>query len=330
MKIDKNICKNITSLGIGITSFCDLNCPHCYSRKLVQKSISLQEFKKIINNFPNLKKINFGTGESILNEDFREIIDFLEKKNIEMALTTNGYSINLLEDAYIKKFIDVDVSLDFPKAELHDKWRGKLGLFKSAIRAIEKCKELGVTVSIVMTLMNNNYKTLSGFKKLLDRYKIPLRINLYKPVYTKRFLLNYSEFWEAIKILAENFELISNSEPLLTLFTKDKLSDSPCGNSARLHPNKEITPCVYLAGKFSDFNKFREWKLLIPKECSNCIVAKSCRGGCLGRRLLTYGKPRPDQYCPIVNNKKMPKIKFAKAPEKDFIHSSYLCTIIVK
>jgi len=330
MKINKNICKNIVSLGIGITSLCNLDCPHCYSRKLVQKSISLQKFKKIINNFSNLKKVNFGTGESILNEDFRKIIDFLEKKNIEMALTSNGTSINLLEDIYLKKFKDIDISLDFPKAELHDRWKGNSGIFDSALRGIERCKKLNITVSIAMVLMNNNYRNLYDFRKLLDKYKIPLRINLYKPVYTKRYSLSYSEFWEAIKILAENFELISNSEPVLTLITKDKLSGSPCGNSARLHPDGEITPCVYLAGKFSDFKKFRELKSLVPKECLNCIVADSCRGGCLGRRLLTYGQPKPDQYCPILNNKKMPKIRFKRAPKKDFVHSSYLCTIIVK
>ena len=76
MNTDKNIYENITSLGIGITSFCNLDCPHCYSRRLIQKSISFQEFRKIINNFPNLRKVNFGTGESILNKDFRKIIDF--------------------------------------------------------------------------------------------------------------------------------------------------------------------------------------------------------------------------------------------------------------
>ena len=328
--MSKDINKTITSLGIGATSLCNLNCPHCYSRKLMQKNISFQELKKIILKFPNLKKVNFGTGESILNKDFLKIIDFLSERNLAIALTTNGLSVDKLENTYLKKFNDIDVSLDFPKANLHDKWRRRSGIFGMAIRAIQKCKEAGVTVSIAMCLMNHNYRYLPGFRKLLDKYKIPLRINLYKPVYTKRYLMNYSEFWQAIKLLAKNFKLISNSEPLLTLIVNDKLHGSPCGNSARLHPDGKITPCIYLAGKFANFQKFKKLKLQIPNECLNCPVANNCRGGCLGRRLLTFGLPRPDQYCPIINKKPVPKIKFIRATGEDFIHSSYLCTIIVK
>ena len=322
--------KKIDALGIGITSLCNLNCPHCYSRKLIQKSISLQELESIIKNFPNIKKVNFGTGESVLNKDFTKIVDFLSEKNIEIALTTNGFSLETLSENYLKKFKDIDVSLDFPNSALHNEWRGKHDAFDMAIRAIEKCKEIGLTVSIAMCLMSNNYKHLPEFRLLLDKYDIPLRINLYKPVDTDKYLMNYSEFWESIKLLSENFELVSNSEPLLTLVAPEKLKGSPCGNSARLHPDGKITPCVYLSGEFSDFEKFKKMKLQILEKCSNCSVANYCRGGCLGRRLLTFGSPEPDQYCPIINKKEIPEIKFIRAKSKDFIHSSYLCTIIVK
>jgi radical SAM protein with 4Fe4S-binding SPASM domain len=328
--MNKGITKTITALGIGITSLCNLDCPHCYSRKLVQKSISFSKLKKIINNFSNLKKINFGTGESILHKNFKKIIEFLHERNFELALTSNGLSVNKLRVEDLKKFKDIDISLDFPKADLQDKWRGKVGIFNTAIRAIEKCKEVGITVSVVMCLMSHNYKYLPEFRKILDKYNIPLRINLYKPVYTKKYLLNYLEFWQAIELLAKNFKLVSNSEPILSLIVDDELYGSPCGNSARLHSDGKITPCVYLTGKFVDFQKFIEMKLQIPQECSNCPVAYNCRGGCLGRRLLTYGQPKPDQYCPILNNKKIPKIKFIRAVKENFIHSSYLCTIIVK
>ena len=329
--MNQEIIRKITSLGIGATSLCNLNCPHCYSRKLTQKSVSLKEFKAIINKFPKLNKVNFGTGESILNKDFKEIIDFLDDKKIALALTTNGYTIHKLSDDYIRKFKDVDISLDFPEAELHDQWRGKKGTFDSVIMAIKKCKSLNIAVSIAMTLMNNNYKYLPDFKKLIEKYDVSLRINLYKPVYTKKYLMNYGEFWDAIKILSENFELINNSEPILTLVTGDKISSSPCGGSARLHPNGKIIPCVYLLDTFSNFEEFMKLKLEIPSSCKSCNIADNCRGGCLGRRLLTYNSPVPDQYCPMLNNKKIPNIAFRRAKEyHDFIHSRYLCTIIVR
>jgi len=103
-----------------------------------QSDLGLADIKRILKLFPNLKKINFGTGESIFNKDFREIMDFFRKNNIQMALTTNGLTIEQLEDKYLSWFKDIDISIDFPNAKLHDKWRGQSGLFNLAIRGIEK------------------------------------------------------------------------------------------------------------------------------------------------------------------------------------------------
>lgn len=329
MKISAD--ETISSLGIGLTNRCNLNCPHCYSRNMEKSELSLEDVEKILKIFPNLKKVNFGTGESILNRNFREIIDLLRKKNIQMALTTNGLTIDRLEDRYLSYFKDIDISIDFPNAKLHDEWRGCPGLFDLAVRGIEKCRKMKINTSIVMCLMNNNYKTLPQFRTLLKRYNIFLRINLYKPVDTKRYLLNYEEFWEAMKLLFENFELVSNSEPILSIITGDELAGSPCGTlSLRIHPNMVASACVYIDGQKVSARNFQKQKELIPKFCETCRFAQSCRGGCLGRRYLTLGIKKPDIYCPLFRGKQLPKIKFKKAKEKEFIHSSYLCTIIVK
>jgi len=298
----------------------------------VEKSdLSIGDVEKILKIFPNLKKVNFGTGESILNRSFREIIDLLRKNNIQMALTTNGLTIERLEDKYLSYFKDIDISIDFPNAKLHDEWRGRPGLFDLALRGIEKCRRMKINTSIVMCLMNSNYKTLPRFKTLLKRYNIFLRINLYKPVNTKRYLLNYEEFWEAMRLLSENFELINNSEPILSIITGDKLTGSPCGTlSLRIHPNMVASACVYIDGQRVSVRNFQKQKKLIPKFCETCRFVQSCRGGCVGRRYLTLGVEKPDIYCPFFKGKQLPNIKFKKAKEKEFIHSSYLCTIIVK
>lgn len=328
--MDKKIAKKISSLGIGATSYCNLNCPHCYSRKLIQKSLSIKEFIKIIRDFPNLKKVNFGTGESIFNKNFLNIVDYLLSEKVEIAITSNGFTINQLSECYLKKIKDVDISLDFPIADIHDRWRGQKGTYFSAVKAIERCKKAGVTVSIAMALMNINYKYLEGFKILIDKYNIPLRINLYKPVDTDKYLMSYTQFWKSIEILSKNFKLISCSEPILSLVTENEVDGSPCGKSARLHSNGQITQCVYLGGKNINFEEFNLMKNEIPNECQNCKVVDKCKGGCLSRRLLTYGSSRPDQYCPILKNQRIPQIKFIRGKKRNFIHSKYLCTLIVE
>ena len=110
----------IKTVGIGLTNRCNLNCEHCYSRRMVAKEIGVYEMQKILVAFPNLESTNFGTGESILNRQFEDIVNLLYSKGIRIAITSNGLSVNKMSDEALSKFEDVDLSLDFPTAELHD------------------------------------------------------------------------------------------------------------------------------------------------------------------------------------------------------------------
>ena len=295
--------------------------------------MSLNDIKGILKCFPNLEKINFGTGETILCPDFLEIMSFLKGNKIKMALTTNGLTVKYLDDKQIKNFKDVDVSIDFPTAEAHDGWRGIKGTFENAIKTIERCCNAGVDTSIAVALMNINYKHLPGFRLILDRFGISLRINIYKPVYTDEFELSYSQFWQSIRLLAENFKIVSVSEPILSAITDITSKGYHCGNSLRIHPDLHVTACVYLDPRKAEIKKFNLCKAKPPQFCKKrrCPFLSKCQGGCLGRRILQNqnGVNGPDKYCPFVNNREVPNIHFEKSTSKtEFIHANYLCTII--
>lgn len=326
----KGAYKQFQTIGIGLTNKCNLNCAHCYSRKMTSGVCAVADAKKIIKLFPNLKSVNFGTGESILNPDFNKIVDLFHSKKIKMAITSNGLSIQKMSLDQLKRFEDVDVSLDFPTGEMHDKWRGVPGIFDNAIKVIEKCKQTGVNVSLAVALMATNYKYLKDFKPLLDKYDIFLRINLYKPVNSDQFSLSYNQFWQAMKDLGGNFEIVSCSEPVLALLWPEVKGGSKCGNSLRIHPDGEIAACVYVKGR-GEPEEFNEEKRLIPEFCQDCEVKERCRGGCFGRRILENRKSLPDSYCPFYNKKKLPKITFRKYNKGgELIHSNYLCTLIIR
>lgn len=333
MEINSYTHKNneITSLGIGITNRCNLNCPHCYSRGMEKTDISLEQAKLILETFTSLKKINFGTGESILNPNFKNLVNFFYKEGITLALTTNGLTIDMLTDKTLKKFKDVDVSLDFPTKELHDKWRGQSGVFENAINALEKCSNLGVDTSLALALMNHNYKHLPQFREIIDKYNINLRLNIFKPIQNDNFQLSYDEFWEAMKIISENFKVVSVSEPILSIITDTVTEGSPCGGSLRIHPDLMVTGCVYLDPQEMEVEEFIKEKQKIPEFCKEkgCQYIDNCQGGCFGRRILLNRPQLPDFYCPFYRGKKVPNIKFKKIEGKDFIHSKYLCTIIL-
>lgn len=320
----------IKTVGIGLTNRCNLNCEHCYSRRMVAKEIGIHEVQKILVAFPNLESTNFGTGESILNRQFEDIVNILYSKGIKMAITSNGLSVNRMSDETLNKFEDVDLSLDFPTAELHDKWRRRPELFKDVIKAIKRCKKFKINVSVVSVLMANNFNYFPGFKKILDKYDINLRINLYKAVHKDQFTPTYDQFWTAIKDISENFKVVSCSEPILSLFWKDMSGGSKCGNSVRVHPDGEISSCVYVKNG-DNISKFNHDKQLLPDLCKKCSFSSGCVGGCYGRRLTENRKNLPDSYCPFFNGREKPNIKFKKYKlAKDLIHSNYLCTIILR
>jgi MoaA/NifB/PqqE/SkfB family radical SAM enzyme len=161
------------------------------------------------------------------------------------------------------------------------------GTFNTALEAIERCQRLGVDTSIAMALMNHNYKYLPEFKKLIDRYHISLRMNIFKPIQNNDFELSYSQFWEAMEILSENFKVVSISEPILSTVTEIDGHGSPCGGSLRIHPDLNVTGCVYLAPGEVDVDEFNEQKGIYPEFCieSKCPYAVDCMGGCFGRRI---------------------------------------------
>lgn len=325
----KNKYPTITTIGIGLTNKCNLNCDHCYSRKMAEKELTVNDVKKILTIFPNLKSVNFGTGESILNKQFGDIINLLYRKKIKIAVTSNSLSINKINEELLMKLDDVDLSLDFPTARLHDKWRHSPGLFKDVIGAIKRCKKYKINVSIVSVLMANNHGYFPKFKKLLNKYDINLRINVYKPVNKDQFTPSYNQFWSAIKDISENFEIVSCSEPILSLIWKYSSEGSKCGESVRIHPDGELSSCVYIKNGESNI-KFNRDKRILPKFCQKCKFSIKCNGGCYGRRMAENRKNFPDSYCPFLQGKERPNIKFKKSAKKDLIHSNYLCTIILR
>lgn len=290
----------------------------------------MEDAKKTLSAFPFLKSVNFGTGESILNNQFEEIVNLFYSNGIKLAITSNGLSVNMMKEETLKKFDDVDISIDFPIKELHDKWRKREGLFDNAIRAIERCKQFDINVSIVSVLMANNYSYFQLFKPLLDKYDVNLRINLYKAVNKDEFTPSYEQFWKALKVMSKIFEVVSCSEPILALFWDNMSGGSRCGNSMRIHPDGNISSCVYVRDNDSIEN-FNAHKKIFPEFCKECFAADKCMGGCYGRRITEGRAELPDMYCPFFNKKKMPNIKFKKYGKgAELIHSNYLCTIILR
>jgi radical SAM protein with 4Fe4S-binding SPASM domain len=287
--------------------------------------------------------VNFGTGESCMNPGFPEAFEAVVSRGIPLSITTNGRSIGVLSDREVAKLHDVDVSIDFPSKADHDGWRGS-GSFDMAMEAVDRCRSLGVTCSLVMCLMDINASRSGEMCALCAGKGVDLRVNVYKPVNSRRFSPGYGSFWGAIAELGREARLASCSEPIVNAALAANGhppggSGSPCGTRGiRISSVGEVHHCVYVTVPGLDAGMvISEPGLLeqagaasgigvIPADCTDCIHLDVCRGGCFGRRHYS-GLHLRDEFCFIGREvPALPAPCFTEAGR--WVHSGYLCTLI--
>jgi len=329
------------SIGIGITNDCNLSCAHCYRPQDRIYQLSLDDIRTISETL-DVASFNMGTGESWLHPEFPQIVEYLARRGIKMSMASNGYSLNEMPVALLRRFHDVELSVDFATPQAQDAFRGA-GNWDCVMRALERCHRHGIEVTLLATMMNTNYAQMDGLVEVARDVGANLRVNVYQPVGQNDFLLSYEQFWEGFQRLLGAGRLLSSSEPIVhAMLGLSSLSGSPCGrHSIRFTPQRYITPCVYwpqpdltladLDGHTTesilDSAQFRR-AIHVPDACRTCPYVANCGGGCASRRALLGDLNQPDVYCPIVRGETM-DLPFTPAPAKDLPRGSNVCTTII-
>ncbi|MGD2015871.1 MAG: radical SAM protein [Desulfobacterales bacterium] len=329
------------SLGVGLTSDCNLHCAHCYRDQDHIYNLTLSDIQKTCENL-EISSIGFGTGENGLNPEYFKILDYLHNRRIKLTLASNGYTLSITPDEMLKYFGDVEFSVDFPDQARQDKFRGD-GNWKTVMEGIERCRNLGIRVSILAVLMNINYKDLAQIAGLAASFGSDFRVNVYQPMYTEAFSPNFEQYWEAFKILFDQSDIISVTEPLVKTFLGlNGLKGTPCGgHSMRITPDGKLKACVYwpesdltiddLVDKKEavvDSPLFKQTHF-IPKFCQDCEHVGNCGGGCAARRKLRNRFQEPDEYCPIYQGKTI-QLRGQPSSAAKPLRSGSICTTIVR
>lgn len=328
------------TVGIGLTDRCNMTCPHCYSRTAEgPRDLDFDLFCRMVDTTP-IKSINFGTGESYLYPRFKDTLSVLSDKNIDIGLTTNGWTVAELTDKELQCFRDIDFSLDYPDPETNDFWRGK-GSYDMVMEGARRCRNLGVEASLVACLMKANSTSMGRLAELSADIGLNLRVNVYKSVMTRKYQPSYQEFWGAIRDLANSAYFIACSEPIVSaaIGNSRQTKGNPCGRkSFRVHPDGKIVGCVYLQESTVTIEDMIadpvSWaqrcsailSLPLPESCRECPHLEICNGGCASRRI--FGEPlKPDEYCFVIKNDR-PEINAHWKASKGLVHEDYLCTMI--
>lgn len=152
----------LDSATIQITNRCNLRCPHCFvsSGEATAEEMTTEDIKRVIDDLQRLKvfEVTFTGGEPLLREDFFELAQYANEKNIAVCLYTNGIlcTDDVIEKLTQLKLTNIQVSVDGITAEMHEKIRGK-GTFETVIAHIKKMVAAGLNVHLAATINQYNY-----------------------------------------------------------------------------------------------------------------------------------------------------------------------------
>jgi radical SAM protein with 4Fe4S-binding SPASM domain len=326
-------------LGIGLTNECNLSCNFCYRDPTRTDRLTLEQVRSILRCLP-ARSVNLGTGENGLHPDFLRLLDFLRHEPIKLTITSNGHSIEIIDDEQVKAFDDVEFSLDYPTEAEQDLQRG-VGNWRLLHEQAARCRQLGVPVTFIAVMMRSNFDRLADIAGVAKEYGAPLRINVYQPVRTDSFALTYEEYWQGFESLLARTDVIAIGEPLVRAMTGMPPRQGGCGvATVRITPRATVQPCVYWPGSGAPLELLFNLGSDIlatepfvaarstPPVCTDCKYRETCGGGCAGRRRLANAFEEPDPYCPIIRGEKRElSPSFANTRELPKLDSA--CTTIV-
>src|SRR5215813_8055757 len=97
------------SLGLGLTNECNLSCAFCYRDPARTDRLSLEQVRAVMERLP-VRSVNLGTGENGLHPDFVNILCYLRNRPVKLTITSNGRSLEMLDDSDVTAFADVEFS----------------------------------------------------------------------------------------------------------------------------------------------------------------------------------------------------------------------------
>lgn len=146
---------------------CNLRCSHCYQEGYNYKDLPLDKLFCIADQIIEaLKKWNMNGrisltgGEPFLSPHLFDLVQRIEEADEirQFDILTNGtcitdQHIDLLKRC--KKLHQIQISIDGPTEEIHEKVRGK-GTFSRVLNAVNMLKKNNIEVSFMFTLMKQN------------------------------------------------------------------------------------------------------------------------------------------------------------------------------
>lgn len=162
-----------------LTKKCNLNCKHCYASAGRKRSeeLSLEQKLKAVDimDEAGVTMIAFSGGEPLVSEDFWAVAKYAGQKGLFTTIATNGTlltkeTVDRLAEIGIKY---VEISIDSPDPETHNRFRGQLNAWERTIEGIRNVVAKGVfDTAIATTATKYNYKEMERMVNLAASLRV--------------------------------------------------------------------------------------------------------------------------------------------------------------
>ena len=170
---------------IEVTNRCNLLCETClrtYFTREPLKTLSLDEFVFIVDQFPEMRRaVLHGIGEPLLNRALPQMIHHLKARDVQVLFNSNGALLTAWwQEALVRSGLDeFRCSMDAPTAETYARIRGADVLDKVAqglaglIETKARLKAKHPRVSIWCVATKDNFLELPDLVRLAARLGVP-------------------------------------------------------------------------------------------------------------------------------------------------------------
>jgi len=137
----------------------------------VSGQLPFESIKQCIDELENLKSVYLFGGEPLLYREIIPLLNYLQKKKLQVSFSTNGLLLKKHTPAIIDSQVGmVSISIDSHDDKVHDDIRGKEGLFRTSLLALDhlfderrKRGSKKPEVKVHLTITPNNYRSLTDY-----------------------------------------------------------------------------------------------------------------------------------------------------------------------
>jgi radical SAM protein with 4Fe4S-binding SPASM domain len=160
----------------NFTQACNLSCKHCYqnaTHKPASNELTLEEKLRVVDQLADnfVPFLAIAGGEPLVSKDIWPVLEHANKRGIHLTIATNGTmltpeNVKRLKESGVKY---IEVSVDSPDPEEHNKFRGVDGAWQRAIQGIQNSVAGGVRTGLATCVTQHTFDRVDDMVELAIR-----------------------------------------------------------------------------------------------------------------------------------------------------------------